>query len=72
MGRLDAYRLAIPEDARPALNRREFTASLKTGSKTEAQRLKIPYLQEWQSLIDQARTKSKIDPEDARIQAKEM
>lgn len=65
-------RLAIPEDARPALNRREFTASLKTGSKTEAQRLKIPYLQEWQSLIDQARIKTKIDPEDARIEAKRM
>lgn len=63
-------RLTIPQDARPALNRREFTASLKTGSKTEAQRLKIPYLQQWQSLIDQARTLSKIDPEDARLQAK--
>lgn len=65
-------RLAIPQDARPALNRREFTASLKTGSKTEAQRLKIPYLQEWQSMIAKARTKPKIDPEDARIQAKEL
>lgn len=65
-------RLAIPEDARSALNRREFTASLKTGSKTEAQRLKLSYLQHWQSLIGQARSTSKIDPEDARIQAKEM
>ena len=65
-------RLAIPQDARSALNRREFTASLKTGSKTEAQRLKLSYLQHWQSLIDQARSTSKIDPEDARIQAKEM
>ncbi|MBZ9666733.1 site-specific integrase [Pseudomonas sp. LMG 31766] len=65
-------RLTIPADARPTLNRREFTASLKTGSKTEAQRLKIPYLQQWQSLIDQARSTSKLDPEDARIQAKAL
>ncbi|KFJ93560.1 hypothetical protein JF55_00810 [Pseudomonas sp. 1-7] len=65
-------RLAIPEDARHALNRREFTASLKTGSKTEAQRLKLSYLQHWQSLIVQARGTSKLDPEDARIQAKEL
>jgi integrase len=65
-------RLSIPTDARPTLNRREFTTSLKTGSKTEAQRLKIPFLQHWQSLIDQARTTSKIDPEDARIRAKAL
>lgn len=63
-------RLSIPADARPTLNRREFTASLKTGSKTEAQRLKISYLQQWQSLIDQARRKLEIDPEDARILAR--
>ena len=65
-------RLAIPADARSALNRREFTASLKTGSKTEAQRLKVAYLQEWQSLIAKARSTAKIDPEDARIEAKRM
>lgn len=50
----------------------EFTASLKTGSKTEAQRLKLSYLQHWQSLIDQSREKPKVDLEDARIKAKDM
>lgn len=65
-------RLTIPIDARPTLNRREFTASLKTGSKTEAQRLKIPFLQQWQQKIDNARRHNRLDVEDARINAKTL
>lgn len=48
-------RLSVPADVRPILNRREYTASLKTGSKQEAQRLKLPFLQTWRDEIAQAR-----------------
>lgn len=65
-------RLTIPADARPALNRREFTASLKTGSKTEAQKRKAPYLSQWSDLIATARNGGKIDVEDLRLRAKQL
>jgi len=48
-------RLSVPVDVRPILNRREFIASLKTGSKQEAQALKLPFLQSWRAEIAQAR-----------------
>lgn len=48
-------RLSVPADVRPILNRREYTASLKTGSKQEAQRLKLPFLQTWRDEIADAR-----------------
>ncbi len=48
-------RLSVPADVRPILNRREYTASLKTGSKQEAQRLKLPFLQAWRDEIASAR-----------------
>ena len=48
-------RLSVPADVRPVLNRREYTASLKTGSKQEAQRLKLPFLQAWRNEIAEAR-----------------
>ena len=48
-------RLSVPADVRPILNRREYTASLKTGSKQEAQRLKLPFLQTWRDEIAEAR-----------------
>jgi len=48
-------RLSVPADVRPILNRREYTASLKTGSKQEAQRLKLPFLSAWRDEIAQAR-----------------
>lgn len=50
-------RMVIPSDIRHILNRREFTASLKTGNKTEAQRKKVPVLFTWQDQIDEARSK---------------
>lgn len=50
-------RMVIPSDVRHILNRREFTASLKTGNKTEAQRKKSPLLFTWQDQIDEARSK---------------
>jgi integrase len=48
-------RLSVPADVRPILNRREYTASLKTGSKQKAQRLKLPFLSAWRDEIAQAR-----------------
>ncbi|MQX54667.1 site-specific integrase [Alcanivorax sediminis] len=48
-------RLSVPADVRPVLNRREYTASLKTGSKQEAQRLKLPFLSAWRDAIAEAR-----------------
>ncbi|KGD66730.1 phage integrase family protein [Alcanivorax nanhaiticus] len=48
-------RLSVPADVRPVLNRREYTASLKTGSKQEAQRLKLPFLNAWRDAIAEAR-----------------
>ena len=48
-------RLSVPADVRPILNRREYTASLKTGSKQEAQRLKLPFPQTWRDEIAEAR-----------------
>lgn len=48
-------RLSVPADVRPILNRREYTASLKTGSKQEAQRLKLPFLSAWRDAIAEAR-----------------
>jgi integrase len=48
-------RLSVPADVRPILNRTEFQASLKTGSKQEAQRLKLPFLQTWRDEIAEAR-----------------
>lgn len=48
-------RLSVPADVRPIINRREYTASLKTGSKQEAQRLKLPFLQTWRDEIAEAR-----------------
>lgn len=48
-------RLSVPADVRPILNRTEFQTSLKTGSKQEAQRLKLPFLQTWRDEIAEAR-----------------
>ncbi|MEQ3634767.1 MAG: site-specific integrase [Thalassolituus sp.] len=48
-------RLSVPADVRPILSRREYTASLKTGSKQEAQRLKLPFLSAWRNAIAEAR-----------------
>lgn len=62
-------RLSVPADVRPLINRREFTASLKTGSKREAQALKLPFLQAWRDQINQARTLSAGSAEEQREQA---
>ena len=48
-------RLSIPKDVRHLLNRTEFTESLKTGSKAEAQVKKLAFLQIWKQLIANAR-----------------
>lgn len=48
-------RLVIPKDVRHILNRTEFTESLKTGSKAEAQMKKYAFLQVWKQLIINAR-----------------
>lgn len=48
-------RLVIPKDVRHILNRTEFTESLKTGSKAEAQVKKFAFLQVWKQLIANAR-----------------
>ena len=48
-------RLSIPKDVRHILNRTEFTESLKTGSKAEAQVKKLAFLQVWKQLIANAR-----------------
>lgn len=48
-------RLVIPKDVRHILNRTEFTESLKTGSKAEAQMKKLAFLQVWKQLIANAR-----------------
>jgi integrase len=48
-------RLSIPKDVRHILNRTEFTESLKTGSKAEAQVKKLAFLQIWKQLIANAR-----------------
>ena len=48
-------RLVIPKDVRHILNRTEFTESLKTGSKPEAQMKKLAFLQIWKQLIANAR-----------------
>jgi integrase len=50
-------RLVIPKDVRHVLNRTEFTESLKTGSKAEAQMKKYAFLHVWKQLIADARTK---------------
>lgn len=44
-------RLVIPKDVRHILNRTEFTESLNTGSKAEAQMKKYAFLQVWKQLI---------------------
>lgn len=62
-------RLSVPADARPILNRREFIASLKTGSKQEAQTLKLPYLQAWKAEIATARSIAAHSTEEQREQA---
>lgn len=48
-------RLVIPKDVRHILNRTEFTESLKTGSKAEAQMKKFAFLQVWKQQISKAR-----------------
>lgn len=48
-------RLVIPKDVRHILNRTEFTESLKTGIKAEAQVKKLAFLQVWKHLIANAR-----------------
>ncbi|MFV3373900.1 tyrosine-type recombinase/integrase [Pseudomonas sp. NY11226] len=48
-------RLVVPKDVRHILNRSEFTESLKTGSKAEAQMKKFTFLQLWKRLIAEAR-----------------
>ncbi|MCF5510194.1 tyrosine-type recombinase/integrase [Pseudomonas sp. PA-3-5D] len=48
-------RLVIPKDVRHILNRTEFTESLKTGSKAEAQMKKFAFLQVWKQQIAKAR-----------------
>lgn len=48
-------RLSVPKDVRHVLNRSEFTESLKTGNKTEAQTKKYPYLHTWKQAIAAAR-----------------
>lgn len=49
-------RLNVPKDVRHILNRTEFTASLQTGSKAEAQERKSELLQIWKQLIVDARS----------------
>jgi cytochrome c oxidase assembly factor CtaG len=44
-------RIVIPKDVRHILNRTEFTESLETGSKAEAQMKKYTFLQVWKQLI---------------------
>lgn len=48
-------RLSVPKDVRHVLNRSEFTESLKTGSKPEAQVKKLVYLYMWKEAITKAR-----------------
>ncbi|PRA61281.1 hypothetical protein CQ065_18565 [Pseudomonas sp. MYb187] len=48
-------RLSIPKDVRHILNRTEFTESLKTGSKPEAQVKKLAFLHSWKQAIANAR-----------------
>ena len=48
-------RLSIPKDVRHVLNRSEFTESLKTGSKPEAQVKKLAFLHVWKQAIANAR-----------------
>ncbi len=48
-------RLSIPKDVRHLLNRTEFTESLKTGSKAEAQLKKLAFLHIWKQMIANAR-----------------
>ena len=62
-------RLSVPADVRPILNRREFIASLKTGSKQEAQALKLPFLQSWRAEITSARGIAAHSTEEQREQA---
>lgn len=62
-------RLSVPVDVRPILNRREFIASLKTGSKQEAQALKLPFLQSWRAEITSARGIAAHSTEEQREQA---
>ena len=48
-------RLSVPKDVRHVLNRSEFTESLKTGSKPEAQMKKLAFLHMWKQAIATAR-----------------
>jgi len=48
-------RLSVPKDVRHVLNRSEFTESLRTGSKPEAQVKKLAYLYMWKEAITKAR-----------------
>ncbi|WP_317246680.1 MULTISPECIES: site-specific integrase [Pseudomonas chlororaphis group] len=48
-------RLTVPKDVRHVLNRSEFTESLKTGSKPEAQMKKLAFLHVWKQAIATAR-----------------
>ncbi|MEG0632163.1 MAG: tyrosine-type recombinase/integrase [Pseudomonas sp.] len=57
-------RLVVPKDVRHILNRSEFTESLKTGSKAEAQMKKFTFLQLWKRLIAEARKRVAGPPPD--------
>ena len=48
-------RLSVPKDVRHVLNQSEFTESLKTGSKPEAQMKKLAFLHMWKQAITNAR-----------------
>ncbi|MDY7070516.1 hypothetical protein PshuTeo2_05380 [Pseudomonas hunanensis] len=48
-------RLSVPKDVRHVLNRSEFTESLRTGSKPEAQMKKLAFLHMWKQAIANAR-----------------
>lgn len=56
-------RLEVPSEVRETLGRNEFVQSLKTDSLKDANRRKWPLINQWQTLIDEARGKLGGDPE---------
>lgn len=57
-------RLTLPADVRPAFgNRKILSQSLKTGSRSEAMRLRLPYLSKWKAEIHAVRQQKASEAE---------
>ncbi|ARA80370.1 MULTISPECIES: site-specific integrase [Pseudomonas syringae group] len=60
-------RYVIPEDLREYFGKSQFSQSLKTGSKAEAQNLKIPLIKRWKTEIEAKRKIQRAEDGDFRL-----